>query len=201
MTMKSKKNKKAFFGESYSKSWKFLKDSRNFIYAVAGVFFVFALLGFFVPTPDPIAREILKIIEEIVKKTEGMSGFELIRFIFFNNLQSSFMGIAFGIAFGIFPVLFAIFNGYLLGFVASMAVEAEGGGVLWRIFPHGIFELPAVFISLGMGLRIGIEVLQHNKFKSFKNYLYEFARVFILIVVPLLIIAAIIEGSLIFLAR
>lgn len=195
------KNKNDFFKENYSKSWKFIKESRNFIYIMTFVFFCFVLIGFFVPVPDSIAKEIMKMIEEIVKRTEGMSQIELIRFIFFNNLQSSFFGLVLGIFFGIFPVIFAAFNGYILGFVAFLSVEEGGGGVLWKLLPHGIFELPAIFISLGLGLKAGVLIFKHSKSKSFKYYFYEFARIFIFVVIPLLIIAAIIEGSLIFLGK
>lgn len=201
-----KRNKKGvkksnFLKENYSKSWKFIKESRNFIYVITSVFFCFALIGFFIPVPDYIAQEIIKMIQEIVKKTEGLSQLALIKFIFFNNLQSSFFGIILGVFVGIFPLIFAAFNGYVLGFVAVLSVQAGGGEVLWKLLPHGIFELPAIFIALGLGLRTGMLVLTQDKSKSFKDYLYEFVRIFIFVVVPLLIIAAIIEGSLLILGR
>jgi len=105
-----------------------------------------------------------------------------------------------GMFLGIAPVLFSLFNGYLLGFVALMAVNEQGFLSLWRIFPHGIFELPAVFISLGLGMKLGSFIFQRNKAESFKDFLWNSLRVFLLIVLPLLIIAAIIEGTLIALA-
>ena len=119
-------------------------------------------------------------------------------FIFLNNAQSSFMGIVLGVLLGIFPVIATIANGFILGFVASLSVDSEGFFVLWRIFPHGIFELPAIFISFGLGLKTGTFVFQKKKFESFKNYLYNSLKVFLFIIIPLLIIAAIIEGTLIF---
>jgi len=193
--------KRNFFKENYSKCWNFIKESRKFIYTITGVFFGFVLIGFFVPVPDYISQEIMKILEELIKKTEGLSGFGLIKFIFLNNTQSSFLGMVLGVFLGIFPVIFSAFNGYILGFVAALAVNAGGGGVLWRILPHGIFELPAIFISLGLGLRMGLLIFQHSALKRFKDYLYELIRVFLLVVLPLLILAAIIEGSLITLIK
>ena len=100
---------------------------------------------------------------------------------------------------GIYPVVATIANGFILGFVASMAVSSEGFFVLWRIFPHGIFELPAIFISFGLGLKIGTFIFQKKKFESFKKYFMNSLKVFLFIIIPLLIIAAIIEGGLIFL--
>jgi len=87
-------------------------------------------------------------------------------------------------------------NGYLLGFVAMLSAKSQGIFILWRILPHGIFELPAIFISLGIGLRLGTYAFQKKKV-SFKNWIFSSLRVFILIVLPLLIVAAIIEGALI----
>jgi stage II sporulation protein M len=165
------------------------------------IFFGFALIGFFIPVPDYLTQEIIKMLQEIVKRTEGMSQFNLITFILFNNLQSSFLGLVLGVFIGVFPVIFAAFNGYVLGFVALLSVDAGGAGVLWKLLPHGIFELPAVFISLGLGLRAGTLLFHHARLKSFRYYFNEFARTFIFVVIPLLIIAAIIEGSLIFLGR
>ena len=194
------KNKKNFnIIEEYKKSWNFVKESRNFIYSIMGIFFIFSLIGFFIPTPSIISEQILKFIKELLLKTQNMGYFELIKFIFFNNTQSSFFGMIFGIVLGIFPLIAVIANGYVLGFVASLAVNSEGILVLWRLLPHGIFELPAIFISLGLGLKIGTFIFQKEKFESLKKYSLNSLRVFLFIVLPLLIIAAIIEGSLIYL--
>lgn len=190
-----KKRKNRFL--QYKESWKYIKESRNFILIAIAIFFVFALIGFFIPAPEPIAKEILKFIQEIIEKTKDMSTGELTAFIFLNNLQTSFFVMIFGFLFGIFPTILAAVNGYILGFVASLSVENQGFFVLWRIFPHGIFELPAVFISLGLGLKLGSFIFKKEKMFFLKEYLLNSLKVFFLIVVPLLIIAAIIEGILV----
>ena len=191
--------KQSFFRENYYESFNYINESRKYIYFAIAVFFIFTLIGFLIPAPQEIAEQILKFIEELLKKTENMNQFELIRFIFLNNLQSSFYGMIFGVFLGIFPMITIIANGYLLGFVAAMSVRYEGISVLWRLFPHGIFELPAVFISLGLGLKLGMFIFQKNKSEDFKKYSWNSVKVFVFIIIPLLIVAAIIEGSLIFL--
>jgi len=67
---------------------------------------------------------------------------------------------------------------------------------LWKLFPHGIFELPAVFISLALGMKLGTFIFQKKKMNSFKDYLWNSFRIFIFVVIPLLVIAAFIEGYL-----
>jgi stage II sporulation protein M len=190
-------NRKDFFFENYKLSWKYIKESRNFIYFSIIIFLLFALIGFFVPVPESLRVKILEILKDIVKQTEGFNVFQMIQFIFVNNLKSSFFGIVFGIVFGIFPIISSLLNGYILGFVASLSVNAEGFIVLWKLFPHGIFELPAVFISLGMGLKFGTFIFEKKKKNALKSNLFNSMRVFLFVVIPLLIIAALIEGILI----
>lgn len=193
-----KRNRKKFsLKEEYKKSWEYIKDSRNFIYVVMILFFVFLLVGFFVPAPQVIQDKIMDFIKELLEQTKNMSQSELIRFIILNNVKSTFFGIALGIFFGIYPVVGTIVNGYLLGFVSLLSVNNGGIITLLKLFPHGIFELPAVFIALGLGLKLGTFIFKKDKSKSFKEYLINSIRIFFLIILPLLILAGIIEGSLI----
>ena len=196
--MKEKRGKKNSWRENYKESLGYIRVSRNFIYSVIIVFLFFFFIGFFIKAPGILEERILEFIKELLKKTAGMSQPELTSFIFFNNLQSSFIGMLFGIVLGIFPVLTTLANGYLLGFVAEKTVGKEGIFILWRLFPHGIFELPALFISLGLGLKLGTFIFKKNKLKVLGTYLLKSIKVFFFIVIPLLIIAAIIEGVLIF---
>ena len=198
MSRKIKKQKFSLKKE-YKKSWNYIKESKKFIWIVIGIFLGFALIGFFVPPPEYLSQKIFEFVKEILLKTDGMSQNQLIGFIFFNNIQSSFFGMAFGIFLGIFPVIAAIANGYLLGFVANLAIQDGGLLSLWRIFPHGIFELPAVFISFALGLRLGASIFSRKKFGNLNKNFISSLKTFILIIIPLLIIAAIIEGTLIFL--
>ena len=180
--------------EHYSKSWGYIKESKKFIFLTIILFFVFVLIGYFLRIPDFIFKQISDYINQIVSQTKGLSGIQLILFIFFNNIKSSLLGWIFGILFGIFPIFVAISNGYILGFVANQSVKLEGAIVLLTLLPHGIFELPAIFISLGMGIKLGMVML---KKEDLKYNLLNALRVFLLVIIPLLIIAAIIEGSLI----
>jgi len=182
-------------------SLNYIQDSKRFIYIAIGIFFFFMFFGFFIPVPKIIENQIMNFLRDLIEQTSKMSGIELISFIISNNLKSTFLGIILGFALGIFPLLSMIANGYLLGFVSSLSVNSGGILSLWRIFPHGIFELPAIFISLGLGLKFGTFVFQKKKINSFLEYLTNSLKVFLLIVLPLLILAGIIEGTLMVLFR
>jgi uncharacterized membrane protein SpoIIM required for sporulation len=109
--MKSKASKvlkrgrvKNFFRTNYSKSWEYIKESKNFIWAAVIIFFIAAIIGFLYQPPT-IIKIILDNINTILAKTQGMNSLELISFIFLNNLQIGFMGLIYGFALGIFPIL------------------------------------------------------------------------------------------------
>ena len=195
------KNKDFSFKQEYKESWKYLKEAKNYIYFIFVIFLFFALTGFFIPIPENLSVQLLEFIQELLEKTRGMGQGELIKFIFINNLKASFFGMVLGFFLGIFPLIISLINVYVVGFVASIAVQNQGLFVLWTLVPHGIFELPAVFISLGLGLKFSTFIFKEKKIKALKEYFLNSLRVFLLIVIPLLIIAAVIEGSLIALAR
>lgn len=181
----------------FSKSWDFLRESKKFFYFTILLFFIFVLIGYFVPAPMEVQDAIKEYIKQLLLETQGLSTFGLIKFIFLNNLQVSFFGVVLGALFGIFPLIYTIGNGYILGFVSKLAVSQGGLQVLLQLVPHGIFELPAVFISLSLGFKLASFILQKDKGEAFRKYLLNSLRVFVFIVIPLLIIAAVIEGSLI----
>lgn len=200
MKKRGKRNirKENFFRKNYSECWKYLRETKKFIWIIVILFFVSALAGFLIPISEILKEKILDYIVGILEKTQGMSSVELVLFILFNNLKSSFFGMLFGFFLGLFPVIAALLNGYLVGYVSSMAVSSRGFTSLFNLLPHGIFELPAIFISLGLGLKFGTFLFEKNREESFKNFLVNSIRVFVFVVVPLLVIAAIIEGILIF---
>jgi len=185
------------FENKINLSLNYIVESKNFIYSIIGIFILFALIGFFIPLPQNLTDEILKYFRELIIQTQGFGTFEMILFLFNNNSVSGFMGLFFGFFFGIFPVLNAILNGFVLGFAANYSVTENGFLSLWRLFPHGIFELPAIFISLGLGVKFSTFIFKKKKWDSFREYFEKSFWSYVLVVLPLLVIAAIIEGILI----
>ena len=160
-----------------------------------GLFALTFLIGFAYPVF--FRAEIFSFIEGLVTALKGKTMIELMGIIFFNNLKASFMAIILGIGIGIFPLITVVINGYLLGFVARETVNHGGILVLWQLFPHGVFELPAIIFSIGIGLKIGRDILRRGSGKKLKYNIEEGLRFFVFVIFPLLVVAAIIEGLLI----
>ena len=183
----------------YADAFRYLKESQNFVYWIIIMFFLSALIGFTFHEQFSVLDDTLRRIAESV---EGLNGYQLVLFIFVNNVQASLIGFIFGPLLGIAPVLNALSNGAILGYVSYLAISARGPLVLLNLVPHGIFELPAIFISLGMGLRWATFIFAPKK-KVKERFMYYFRngfKVFFGIVIPLLAIRAVIEGVLIAIA-
>lgn len=121
--------------------------------------------------------------------------------LFLNNLKASIMGIAFGfVPFLFLPLIGVISNSAIIGLIVSMTDTSVYP--LWKllvfgILPHGIFELTAVFICYGLGLMlcwtITKKIIGRGKRQNIKELLLNTLRTLLLVVVPLLAVAAIIE--------
>ena len=72
-----------------------------------------------------------------------------------NNISVGFMTFALGITGGLGTIYMMLFNGPMLG-VIGMACHQSGMSLqLWSfVAPHGVLELPAIFLAGGAGLRI-----------------------------------------------
>lgn len=193
-----------FIASNFKESWNYIKKARKYIYLIIALFFISAIMGAFLPTPEFIVNAIRELIRKLFEETLNLDTFGLIVFIFKNNLKISLYGLFLGIAFCFIPIIFAVANGYVLGYVAKITVSTTSFIELWRLLPHGIIELIAVLISLGLGVKLGASIFINMKIKNNKNYwisiwkeIISCIRAFIFIILPLLVIAAVIEGVLI----
>lgn len=187
--------------KEYSSAFKFLRETKKYTYIIIYIFSFFALLGFFIPMPEEVALKIIEYFKELIEYTQGFGFIEMFAFLFKNNVLASFFGLVFGAFFGVFSIFNSMLNGFVVGFASSLSVAQSGISSLWRLIPHGIFELPALFISLGLGLRLGFFIFTKDKIKEFNKRLKGSLKVFLYVVVPLLFIAAIIESLLIVLGN
>lgn len=181
--------KKNFLRRNYKLAFGYLKGSRNYFYSIAIIFAASFLLGLFYPVF--LKEFITQLFNELAGELSGASLIQAIIFILYNNLKNSFIAMFSGIFFGIVPIVASFLNGYIFGFVIN-ASTLSFKDVLMRTIPHGIFEIPALFISLSIGMRFGFEIFRRKFWHNLENLF----RVFLFIVLPLLIIAGIIEGSL-----
>ncbi|MEO1404470.1 MAG: stage II sporulation protein M [Cyanobacteria bacterium J06635_1] len=98
---------------------------------------------------------------------------------------------------GVFTVIVLLFNGLMIGSVATLVAQTNLAYDLWAfVFPHGALELPAIFFAGGAGLILARGILLPGKYRrvdALKVYGLQAAKL-IYGIVPMLIIAGVIEG-------
>jgi uncharacterized membrane protein SpoIIM required for sporulation len=77
-----------------------------------------------------------------------------------NNLSVSFVTFALGITAGIGTLFELFFNGMMIGVIGVACGTYQLSIPLWSfVAPHGVLELPAIFIAGGAGLRLAQALL------------------------------------------
>lgn len=114
-----------------------------------------------------------------------------------NNLTVAFTTFALGITAGIGTVWMMLLNGLLIGVVGE-ACWREGMSLqLWSfVAPHGVLELPAIFVAGGAGLGIARGLLFPGRLPRRASLAKEGARSVRLVLgsIPLLLVAGFVEG-------
>jgi len=181
----------------FRKALQIVKSNKNLIYISFFILLLSAVYGYFFSGQFPtLEKEFLEFLKSI---SLDKNPFELTLFIIYNNIKSSLFILLLGIIAGIIPPIILFTNGYIIGSVLHTTIQETSPLILLALVPHGIFEIPAVCISAGLGIRLGLVWFKKNRKKNFKRVIKESILVFIYIVIPLLIIAGIIEGTLIWL--
>jgi stage II sporulation protein M len=146
--------------------------------------------------PD-LADRFADNIATFVKGFTGMPHWQLAAAIFLNNSVKTLIALLLGALFGVVPVIFLFANGAALGVVFSLSIRTRG---LWTslasIAPHGVIELPAVFLGMSIGLMLGAQTLARIRRRCPTPIRTEIGlalRYFCTVIAPLLMLAALIE--------
>src|SRR3989344_5907031 len=200
---KKEKKKENYFQQETELAWKYIKESKDYFGIVSGIFILLFLIGFSFPylaPPEllnPLLEQVKTWVEELMKETAGKGFIEMWAFIFFNNTSIALISLFSGFLLGVIPIFLLISNGLVIGLISSIVTKEVGLFSLWRLLPHGIFEIPAIILSFALGIKFAGFILKKNFKKEFKILLKDSIRAFIFIIVPLLVLAAIIEAFLI----
>jgi uncharacterized membrane protein SpoIIM required for sporulation len=116
-----------------------------------------------------------------------------------NNLSVSFTTFALGITAGIGTAWMMVVNGLLLGVIGAATWHAGMAEQLWSfVAPHGVLELPAIFIAGGAGFEIARGMLFPGLLPRRESLALAGGRAARLVLgtIPMLIVAGTIEGFL-----
>lgn len=164
--------------------------------AIFGAGFVIGLI--IVSRFPPLTDYFQETIATFVKLFAGIPRFKLAGAIFFNNAVKTLLAIVLGIVLGIVPTIFLLANGIALGVAWSVSSATRGPWIsLLSLLPHGILELPAVFLGTSIGLSIGYHGVRRlaGNFEIHSGAeMVQGLRYFFTVIIPLLIAAALVEA-------
>ncbi|WP_298668187.1 stage II sporulation protein M [uncultured Methanofollis sp.] len=174
---------------------------REFLPYLVGAVVIFAVgivAGYGVSASgDPAADQILDaIMGGVFSQILGDNPLMLAVKIFLNNLQACVLLFLGGATFGLLTFFILFSNGLVIGLFADQIAEKVGPlGLIAGLVPHGVFELPAIFIAAALGLALARSVLADARGQG--DAAADAARLgglFLRVVVPLLAVAAVIEA-------
>jgi len=121
--------------------------------------------------------------------------------IFFQNLRAIGLASLFGIfSFGVLGIIVLILPFSIIGYFAGVA--GQTGLEPWKfltgfVLPHGIVEIPAIVLTGALIIRLGLTLVSPNEEYSigeaWVRSLAEWTRMVLCVIIPLFLIAAILE--------
>jgi stage II sporulation protein M len=177
--------------------FRYVRGLKYYLLVIVVIFTLFYLLGYVAAMMMPdTGNQVISNFKEDVTPLKQLSPLGLMLGIFLNNALKCLLAVVLGLFFGILPALFIMANGLVLGVVIGITMRNSGLlYVLVGTVPHGIIEIPMVFISSAIGLKLGIDVL----YKLIKGRaglsgdIKEGLTMFLIYILPLLFLAAFIE--------
>jgi uncharacterized membrane protein SpoIIM required for sporulation len=192
----------SFFWTTYPAT--FRRNLNHFLLAIA-IFAIAGVVGAALTYQNPdfkvklLGPQMVETIDRHEMWTHSIVGIKPLASsaIMTNNMSVGFTTFAFGITAGLGTIYMMAFNGLLIG-VIGMACHLSGMSLqLWSfVAPHGVLELPAIFIAGAAGLRIAQGLLFPGilpRKESLARAGLEAVQL-VLGTIPILIIAGVIEA-------
>lgn len=181
------------------------RETLPFTAAAFALFMAGAAAGLLMSAADPgFERYVLngQMMDTIERREMWTHGIVAVKpfassAIMTNNIAVALAACATGMFAGLGTVYMMLFNGMLIGVVGSACHRAGMSVDLWSfVTPHGVLELPAIFIAGGAGLLLASGILFPGTLPRRDALADAGGRAIRLLlgVVPLLVIAGIVEG-------
>lgn len=191
--------------EEYRMTFTFLKQRMGKANLLMCVLFVVICAGSWVLaySQEELMSSVMKMIidmfnsKDVLVANGNISAVGLI----VNNLEACLISALLGmIPFLFLPMVSLVMNGAIIG---VMGAFMQYGGVPMTAFaagliPHGIFEIPALLLSMALGCYICWQITKKMIGKNPELNMLDLAlpvlRIYILIIVPLILIAGVVEA-------
>jgi len=169
------------------------------------IFFLGAAIGVVLTYQDPdfkvkfLGPQMVETIEHRQMWTHSIVAIKPLASssIMTNNISVGFTTFALGITGGVGTIYMMLFNGLLMGVVSTACWSAGMSLQLWSfVTPHGVLEIPAIFIAGGAGFRVAQGLLFPGVLPRRESLAIAGAEGVRLLLgtVPILVVAGLIEA-------
>ena len=111
-------------------------------------------------------------LEQLATFINSLPPLAMFGLILLKNVTAVLFGFIMSPLFLVVPVLSLVLNGWLIGAVAGTVVaEQSVGYLLAGLLPHGVFELPALFMGEAAALSFGLAAMQSIAFRGKRDQL------------------------------
>ncbi|VEP17174.1 conserved membrane hypothetical protein [Hyella patelloides LEGE 07179] len=183
-----------------------VRETATYTAIATAIFFLLFLIGWWYAWHDPVFLDLTvpqELIEKVRDRGELWMGFIVgneplaSSGIMTNNLGVAFKAVSGGATAGILTIYIMAFNGLHIGTIGALVTQNNLGYPFWAfVCPHGSLELPAIFLAGGAGLLIGKAMVFPEQYRRIDALKINGTKAVQLVfgIVPMLIIAGIIEG-------
>jgi stage II sporulation protein M len=175
-----------------------LRQNKNYLWLALALFALGWLLGaLFTDSILKLVQPSLDQLRDIAQKAQDKGGAYTSGVIFTNNLRATVTMLLLGILACVPTMISLVMNGMMIGVMLAKVGGNFWGLVAFGILPHGIFEMPAIFIASAFGIKLGrvllVPLAEKTRWQSFKFVWREVLSIswFVLL---LLVVAASVEG-------
>lgn len=173
-----------------------LRKNKNLI-LISLIFFILGGIAGFLSF-EKTEKQLVPLLKDVVfANIIEESKFQTALNILSRNLWATAILLVSGITV-VIPIVILFANGFIFGFVSKLTLTKNLGILIFieGVLPHSIFEFPAFLISAAMGIRTGIIIFgtRKDRMKNLILHLKELAIIYLLVIIPLLVIAAFIEA-------
>lgn len=183
--------------------WQFYRETfGEALLMTTAAFLIICLLGFGVSLFNKSIPEfVVNYFTQMVRDGNIVTDDGTIHFgaLLVNNLRAAAISVLYGfIPFLYLTALAVGMNALILGVLAAYYVNSGTSLLIYfaGILPHGVFELSALLIAFALGLLLCRRITQYvrkNTKGMMKPLLCNIARSFVMHVLPLLVMAAVVE--------
>jgi len=162
------------------------------------LFFATITVGWVGSMQNPaVGESLMKLFEkEVAGQMDIDNPLDMSIKLFINNFEACLLLFLGGASFGILTIFIMSLNGIVIGAIMEIIHKDHSWAfIAAALIPHGIFEIPAFIISGALGILLAQSLISEwYGGADTAGEAQKLARIFVLYVLPLVVVAACVEA-------